>query len=80
MERHILWSPECGVCSSCGRVSDKVRRFTTDRTHAVYCFPCWNGAQDPHLVSSLDWLEDENVVFKIGEAGDRGTAQGAVRG
>lgn len=77
MERHILWSPEPGHCDLCGCKSSQVRRFTTHNTHEVYCFPCWNGNQDPCVVSSGDWADDETVIFRIGPP-DSGASQRAA--
>jgi predicted amidophosphoribosyltransferase len=71
MERHILWHPEPGICSCCGKDCNKVRRFTTEKSHAIYCFSCWNGAQEGCFVSSLDWADDEAVAFLIEESKSR---------
>lgn len=78
MERNILWRPEPGICAQCGESFKEVRRFTTNNWHTVYCFACWSVDQNGCIVSSLDWADDEAIVFIIEESVIRGTSQESI--
>jgi hypothetical protein len=64
-EMEILWEPEAGTCSECGGGDRLIRRFSASGTVRRFCFPCWDAAQDPHVMSSQDWTDDERVTFEV---------------
>jgi len=61
----ILWEPEIGACTECGDGECLVRRFSARGTVRSFCFPCWDAAQCPQVMSSRDWKDDERVSFII---------------
>ena len=87
MGRHILWSPERGVCSCCERSMKDVRKFTSPASEAVYCSTCWRLFLDECDVDHTPWTQDvaknwrSDVILELyftGEVSD-GAAQ-AVAG
>jgi hypothetical protein len=59
----ILWEPETGTCTECGEGGCTVRRYSSCGRSRTFCFPCWNGAQEPYLMSSAEWTDDDRVTF-----------------
>jgi hypothetical protein len=75
----ILWQPESGICSHCGRRSKVVRRFTTDRYHVFFCFTCWSKAQQGKqdlIVNRSEWKDDTAMTFEVSE--NYGNTQGCA--
>lgn len=64
VETDILWEPEIGTCSVCREPGCRVRGYTSDGRVRKFCFPCWDSAQEPRVMSSMDWDDEDRVVFK----------------
>ena len=60
--KSVLWEPEIGKCSECG-CDNLVRKYSFEGKLRTFCFPCWDLAQEPRVMSSLDWNDDDQVVF-----------------
>lgn len=77
----ILWQPESGKCSHCGRKSKMVRRFTYDRRHVIFCFSCWKKAQHgkhEFLVNRDEWKDDIAMAFECEINESHGTTQNNI--
>lgn len=78
----ILWDPEPGSCTECGRGREAVRRHTCGGRHRVYCLECWNRQADGYEMDGFEWIEQESILFVYpgdgsGEGrGDVGASQG----
>lgn len=59
----------------------KVRRFTCDNYHVIYCRECWNAIQeedDGYFLKSVDWVSDIAMSYECGVEDTHGTPQEAV--
>lgn len=64
----ILWQPEPGKCHHCGRKFKLVRRFTTERHHVIFCYSCWQKAQEGKqelFVNRKEWKDDTAMKFEL---------------
>jgi predicted amidophosphoribosyltransferase len=64
----ILWQPEKGVCSHCGQKFEKVRRFTSEGHHVIFCWSCWSRAQTGSMdlaVGKKEWKDDVAMKFEF---------------
>ena len=61
----ILWEPERGTCTECGDGECLVRRYSSRGRARTFCFPCWSREQNPYVMSSQDWSDDECVTFQF---------------
>ncbi len=64
----ILWEPERGACTECGDGECLVRRYSSCGRSRTFCYPCWSREQNPYLMSSRDWSDDECVTFEFPES------------
>lgn len=75
----ILWQPEPGKCSHCGRRFKQVRRFTSDRHHVIFCYSCWKKAQNGKqelTVNKEEWKDDTAMQFEFDDVNEEyGAAQ-----
>ena len=77
----ILWQPESGRCSHCGRKFRAVRRYTTDRYHVFFCHSCWKRAQigkEELVVDKSEWKDDTAMTFECEFNESHGTTQDVV--
>lgn len=63
----ILWEPEVGTCTECGEKACGVRKYSSRGRVRTFCFPCWATNQEPYVMSSLDWRDEERVIFESGD-------------
>ncbi len=78
---YILWQPETGKCSYCGRKSRAVRRFTDTKTHSIFCHTCWRQAQRnkvDYVVNKQEWKDDSAITFECEISEKHGTTQDVV--
>lgn len=61
----ILWEPERGDCTECGDEGCLVRRYSSCGRSRTFCYPCWGREQNPYVMSSQDWSDDECVTFEF---------------
>lgn len=61
----VLWEPENGACTECGTPNCRVRRYSSSGILRTFCYPCWSTAQEPYIMSSSDWTDDDRVVFEL---------------
>lgn len=61
----ILWEPEHGTCTECGDSKCLVRRYSSCGRSRTFCFACWSREQNPYVMSSQDWSDDECVTFEF---------------
>ncbi len=59
----VLWQPERGDCTECGDKNCLVRKYSSMNRVRSFCFPCWDLNQDPYVMSSQEWEDDECVTF-----------------
>ncbi len=61
----ILWEPETGTCGECGDKACGVRKYSSGGRVRTFCFPCWNMSQDPYVMSSSEWADNDRVTFEF---------------
>lgn len=63
METDILWEPEIGTCGQCGDRGCRVRQYSSEGRVRKFCFKCWDTHQEPRVMSSMDWEDDDRILF-----------------